>query len=109
MKEFKASGLVVSSEPAPADERVTVTLRQFFVEPRIDVWYLELHAVLLLDLEVRLADGRRYARLVRGYWSDTFLLLLESNYEKALRKAASQAIINAADAICYLLAEEAGK
>ncbi len=109
VRELVAAGLEVSDEPAPTDERVTLTVKQFFVEPRIDVWYMELHGVLLLNLEVRLTDGRRYSRLIRGYWSDTVLLLLESNYEKALNRAARQAFANAAGAICSLLAAEAGK
>ena len=109
--ELAAAGLAVSVMPGPQDERISVTLKQFFVEPRIDMWVIELHGIVLLDLEVRLTDGRRYTRRIRGYWSDTvlFLPMLESNLEKALARAARQALTNAATAVCHLLATEAGK
>ena len=106
---LRAAGLEVTARPGPKDELIMVTLKQFFVEPRIDAWYLELHGVVLMELEVHLSDGRRYARLIRGYWSDMFLLLFESDYEKAMARAARQAFTNAADALCYLLATEGSK
>jgi hypothetical protein len=97
--EVSQGSLLLSGLP-----QISLTLRQFFVEPMPGTWLVEVHALVLLEVTVTMADGRQFARLFKGYHQTSGLLILDNQIREVLLTAAQLAVGKAAVGLCELLA-----
>jgi len=107
-EELSFGGLEVSQEDFPREDlpRISVNLRQFFVEPSVGTWLIDVHALVLLEVTATMPDGRQYARLFKGYEKVSAALVIDSVVQDAMLTAVQRAVGKSAAGICDLLARE---
>ena len=107
-KELQGAGFQVL-EPgrgAGAYLRVSARLKQLFAEAQLGTGS-KVHALVLAELEVIFVDGKRFARLFKGYETGSFILGTGGEIESTLLAAAQKALGKATRGLCGLLALEA--
>ena len=107
-KQFTKSGI----EVLPATEgmardfpSVTAVVKEFFVEPTVG-FTIGVHSLVLVELMAEFPDGRRFARLFKGYVKDNGMVVTDSDYVEGLESAAADVFRKGAQTLCTLLSRE---
>lgn len=108
VEELSSGGFQVAVGDAPQDglPRISLTLRQFFIEPEMSSFLIVVHGLVLLEVAATMPDGRQFVRLFKGYHKTSSPFLVDSVAQEALLTASRQALGKAAASICELLARE---
>lgn len=103
--QFEAAGVTVVTDSGGAsggEVAVRPTIKLFFVEPKVS-FTQSVHAQVMIELVVEFPDGRRYARLFKGYDKSVVLLYLDSVFISRLEAAAQEVFGKAVFSVCKLL------
>ena len=102
--ELEKSGFKLADNAAMVKHMViSTTLRELFVDVEMKMFSPQMHALILLEVDVVFPDGRRFRRLFKGYQQDSMSLGLESEYVSVLLKAANEVFGKVMDRVCDLM------
>ena len=88
---------------APDRPTISIAVRQFFVEPKVEPWSQTVMAATCLTVRVIFPDGRAYERRFVGEFVKPDLFLIDRDYEQALVESARKAMVAAAKSTRALL------